>query len=383
MFIYLAVFALSSFFTAIAQYSSQKKQSGAFLAFSSIAILLPVLLAAFRDPGIGTDTASYGINVWHSVLTNHRLDSLLHQYNNGYFPEVELIYLALNWFIAQFTDDIHVLFFALNLIVIGFIYKAAYDNRHKANMWQVMLFFNLLFYSNSLNLLRQYIAVAIGTYAYKFLETREWKKLIFWVIIMFLWHNTTIVFVALIGIDILFKIKNKKINRIIYASIALSIYILFVHFDEILLFIVNRGLIPYRFKAYLSQYSDETFFDTTSTLLAFFMLAFFVYLRFYLKPNENKNELTTFFSYKAIATALNLTSMISKFVFRMSYFFSNITDCIFLPRALFMLKEKSRSRYYIFSTLFVLLCTVFWYFLYVKNGINQVIPYKSSILGIN
>lgn len=382
MIIYLIVFALSCFFTALAQRCLKKMQKGEFLTFSIIAIILPVMLAALRDPGVGTDSAGYCTSIWSAVLQYRHFDVLMNLFNNDFFPEVERIYLITNWLVSLFSEDIHTLFFVLNLLVIGFIYKAAYDNRHKAEMWQVMLLFQILFYSNSLNLIRQYIAVAIGTYAYKFLEKHDWKKLIFWTTIMFMWHSTTIVFIALIFIDLLFNIQNKKAKKLVTAGICISMYILYTQFDNILIFTVNQGIIPSRFTAYLKQYSDETFLDTSSTLFSVIILFFYLYLLVYLKNKQNKPELKKFFIYKSIATFLNLTSLISKFLFRMSYFFSNITDCIFLPRALFMLKQKSKSRYYIFSLSFVFLSIALWYFLYVKNGINQTVPYKSSILGI-
>lgn len=371
---------LSSIMTALAHYFKKNNKNLLFLYSSAAAVLLPALLAAFRDPGVGTDSATYCRRVWGIVNSYGKLETLMYMFNNDYFPEVEKIYLIFNWIVSLISNDIHVLFFFLNLLVVSLVYKAAYDNRDRAEMWQIMLFFYFAFYSNTLNLIRQYIAVAIGMYSFKYLENREWKKLSVCVVVMIMWHSTTIVYVALILMHLFLSINSKNVKKCVVVAIGYIIYQVFTYYDYILLSVVSRGIIPYRYKAYLTEYSGATFFDKSSTIVAIVIFLFYIIL--YCSMKENRKKIVTFMEYKAVATSLNCLSMISTFVFRMSYYFSIIADCIYLPRALYLLKQKNQRNYYIVSAFFVILFAMLWYLLYVKNGINETVPYRSLVLGI-
>lgn len=371
---------LSSIMTALAHYFKKNNKNLLFLYSSAVAVLLPALLAAFRDPGVGTDSATYCRRVWGIVNSYGKIETLMYMFNNDYFPEVEKIYLIFNWIVSLISNDIHVLFFFLNLLVVSLVYKAAYDNRDRAEMWQIMLFFYFAFYSNTLNLIRQYIAVAIGMYSFKYLENREWKKLFACVAVMIMWHSTAVIYVALILMRLFLDINKKNVKKCIIIVIGYIIYQVFTYYDHILLFIVGYGIIPYRYKGYLTQYSGSTFFDTSSTVVAFVIVLFYGFLYFSMK--ENRKEITSFVELKIVSTIMNSMSIISTFVFRTSYYFSIIADCIFLPRALYLLKQRNKRNYYAASVFFVLLFAMLWYLLYVKNGINETVPYRSVILGI-
>ncbi len=380
MEIYLIIFFLSAFLIAIAQ-SKEEDDKVLFYGLSIVAVALPVLLAAFRDLGIGTDTLGYCNRVWGEVLRVRRINLLLYMYYNEYFQDVDLFYLVLNWFVSLFTDNIHVLLFVFNFIVVGLVYKVAYDYRDKAAMWQVMLFFYLLGYNNSLNLMRQYIAIVIGLYAFKYLENKKWFPLAICFFIMHFCHGSSIIYPALIGIYLFFQTKNKYVQWFVPVGIITIAYLIFQYFDNILLFIIENGFMQDRFRAYLSENSEATFFDTSSSLLAIIMIVFFIYVA--IINQDERAELKKFIQFKSVAALFNLTSTISMYALRMSFYFATITDCLFLPKALQMVKEKkSKSLYYMLSALFVILNTVVWYMLYVKNGINQTVPYRSRILGI-
>ena len=103
MILYLLVFALSTY----AFYYASKLPNSIFkyiLIF--IGILIPSLLAAFRDLDVGIDVLNYVEPTWYNIKHSHSLHEYLLENIN-----TEPIYLLLNYIVALFTDDIHIFFF--------------------------------------------------------------------------------------------------------------------------------------------------------------------------------------------------------------------------------------------------------------------------------
>ena len=66
----------------------------------------------------------------------------------------------------------------------------------------------------------------------------------------------------------------------------------------------------------------------------------------------------------------------------MSMYFTFLTDLLFVPRALFLLKHKNKVLYKILTYVCVLIVILAWYYNFVlKNG-SETVPYRSKILGI-
>lgn len=127
--IYIIVFLFTTFFTYVAQRTVTQKVF--FYFFSALAVLSPAMLAGFRDSGIGTDTLIYVDHVWTKVLLVPAWDDFMYSYSNKDFQDIEFFYLLLNWLVSQISTDVHSIYFAANLVVIYFVYRAAYDKRTK------------------------------------------------------------------------------------------------------------------------------------------------------------------------------------------------------------------------------------------------------------
>lgn len=118
-----------------------------------IAVLLPSLLAGFRDSGVGTDTLIYADDVWEKITYCDNWNIFFLSYATRVFDDIELLYLLINYLVYQLGGNLHTLYFMVNFIVVLFFYMTAYDNRKKASMWLVMALFFLMYYNVSLNLI--------------------------------------------------------------------------------------------------------------------------------------------------------------------------------------------------------------------------------------
>ncbi|KAA6338334.1 hypothetical protein EZS27_013661 [termite gut metagenome] len=377
--IYFIVFLISIFLTYLAEVSlrSYKDKKRIFYLLSFSAILIPSLLAGFRDSGIGTDTIVYVDNYFGRFRYIHGIGDFLIAYKLHQFNDMEFIYLLLNFIVSLFTDSPNGIYFTANFIVILLFYMAAYDNRKKASMWLVMAFFFFLFYNQSYNLVRQSIAIAMTIYAFKYIETGKWLKMIVWLFIIANTHNTGIFIIMLYVIYYVCTLKNKYIRFFIETVLLAFVVSIFTYFDQIILFSVLIGLLPEKFLAYLSTMNDSgrVYKIWVAVYILFIMILWMS--KFVVKKDKNIN----YYLYnKIIGTMLLFTSTISQWAFRIS-FYLNVIDCIAIPRILSSMSSK-RTLYIAFHFLLIFLLIIGWYWLIIIRNHNETYPYTSKILGI-
>lgn len=382
---YLLVFAISIFSTYLAQITLKRHNKILFIMFSAIAILVPSLLAGFRDSGIGTDTKIYVDYVWNQFKHINGWGQFLKYYQNEDFQDIEFVYLILNFIASRFGDDVNNIYFLANFVVVIFIYLAAYDNRNRASMCLSMTFFLLLYYNASLNLVRQSIALAMCIYSFKYVEQKKWIKAIIWIFIITKTHNTGIFYVVIIGIYFLFQLTSKYLRAILLIINVVLVLILFSAADLFLVFFVSKGILPDKFLYYLSSNSDSE--TLTKSVLINYIFLFIVMLLTYFKYNNSKvfdtKKDLSFYAYsKFIGVILFVTSLLSQWAFRISFYINYPADILFFPRSLHLLKEKSKLHYLFFLVMSILMIMVIWYWTIVINNGNETYPYKSKILGI-
>lgn len=142
--------------------------------------ILILLFTVFRGEKIGIDTTSY-INY---SITSNELKS----------------YQYINTFLCSFKNlrGTYFLVFVYGLIeYLGFLVAC---RRFKVSLSQFLFFFVLLGYWNiSLNIARQYCAIALMLIAYTYLFEEGWKKYLFFLITILAcgFHNSCIIFMSL------------------------------------------------------------------------------------------------------------------------------------------------------------------------------------------
>lgn len=155
--IYLACFALSAFFAYLAQ---RQEKRWRFLLLSAASVLLPVLLATFRDLSVGTDTSHY-FEMTRYWGTASKVDSLA-EYMAFYLPKGygEYLFALLVGVIGQ-TGNFTLFLFVVHAWIMIFVYIGAWRLRDRVQPWLVLLLFFLAFYNHSLNIMRQYMALSL------------------------------------------------------------------------------------------------------------------------------------------------------------------------------------------------------------------------------
>ncbi len=209
--------------------------------FLIIIFSLLTAVNVLRDTSVGADTYSY-VQIfselrelpWSSLNSYHCLD------NWG----MEIGFCILMKFTGLFTSDIHLYFLASGVLIFSSVAYFIYKN--SSNVYVSTCIFISIFYVETFNMTRQYLALSFLLYAYYLLkESKVIKSLILFGIAL-LFHTTAIIFLL---VYVLYYIKPGK-NTVLLSIIG-SVGILMVYNSIIQLAFI---LFP-RYRFYLFSHS--------------------------------------------------------------------------------------------------------------------------------
>ncbi len=193
--IYLACFAVSALF---AHYANKTQKKHLFWLFSVLSILIPTLLAGLRDYEIGTDTMNYFKlkRYWAGAVSAESLGAYMKYYMGiGYG---EPLFALLCGFVAQVFGNYSVFLFVVHAVIVTGFYIGAYRFRKEVNPAIVLVVFYLLYYCQSLNIMRQYMAMATVFAALADITEKKYLRYCICVAVAVLFHTS-----ALLGLGIL------------------------------------------------------------------------------------------------------------------------------------------------------------------------------------
>ena len=252
MISYFLIFLISYILSFFAEKSYKKNRKISFLFFSALSILFPSFMAGIRASGIGTDTTIYVDWVFRvNVSAGNILDVLSFISSSG----IEPLYCLLNYLVSRFTDNLSVIYFTLEFIILFFVYFSCVNMSKdtKFSFSYSYLIFLLLFFNKSLNLCRQSISMAICLYSLKYIFSRNWKMFILLFLISVGFHNSAILFIPLYFVyPIIINETNR--NKIIRILIILVLIIVIIFFKQILHIFIDIGLLSSRYNNYISKY---------------------------------------------------------------------------------------------------------------------------------
>lgn len=158
MMIYLVYFAASAYFAYLAWKAEDRKR---FLLFSMVSIGIAVFLAGMRSMHIGIDVQNYYrlARYWGEATRKESLWAYLKYYETtGYGEPLFAIFIGL---IGQLTGNYQVFLVLSHLVIITGVYIGAFRQKAYVNPVLVLMLFYLFFFSHSLNIIRQYMAMAL------------------------------------------------------------------------------------------------------------------------------------------------------------------------------------------------------------------------------
>lgn len=180
MIIYLIVAIVSTILMYIANNKVKSKNKKILFTILSFVPFFGVM--AFRY-GIGYDYLNIYDKIFHTII-------------NGGISNWEPGIVYMIKLISMFSNDSFYFFLVTSLLISFFTYKGILSNSEKP--WLSLLLFIIGgFYMESMNTVRQFVALAMFIYAIKYIKSKEPIKYIIWILIASLFHTSALVLLPL------------------------------------------------------------------------------------------------------------------------------------------------------------------------------------------
>lgn len=374
---YIACFCLSVFFIWIGTkryvYNEKRIKKGDVILIM-VGLLIPSILAAFRDFSVGSDVNYYVVPFFNRAINSSSISSYIVSTGSN-----DIGYLLLNYVITRFTSDIKWLFFITELIIVTFIFCGTWKYRGDFSPVMSMLYFYLLFYNMTLSTVRQCIALSIVFFGLSTYISSQFsrKGLIIaslCILLAYTFHSTAIFAILLLMLSYLLSKKN--VNSYLFALMAVfgSVIVRLFVYE----FIALIGRLASLFS---SKYANWEYTSASgggaSGYLTLICVGLFVLLISYKlsKKQDRKTSIVNkiFFNFNIIYFFMMLICSSITFVPRMMYYFQ-IFWCLPLSNVTLLFNNtKTNRRMGVSLTIIVIF--VFWLYFYIISNVHGTYPY--------
>lgn len=359
---YIVVF----FIAIIATYNAQRsKPNGLLFCVHSIFAIVPlVLLAAFRDYNVGSDTANYMYLFENAVENKASIIRYIYLHSS-----YEIGFLIYNFIIAQFADTVVSYYIITYGIIITVAYASAFKLRKFISPYIFIFIYVLIFYSESLNGMRQYIAISFILYAVANLLTGRRIKYVIWTLFACLFHTSAIISLTIGGTYWLLQKYPLHNHKFLYMLICLAVLIVAVGMDRF----ANMGWLPV-FEKKLENHLTNTSSGGISNSHIVVCLCTLIVLLFSYKrtPLCDLMVLTTIY-----VLIFYISPNMNAILYRLTLYFNSMI-CIAVSNVFSSVRASTKINVILLLFLYI----AFYVFSIIISGTHEVIPYTSKILGI-
>ncbi|MBR4327131.1 MAG: EpsG family protein [Bacteroidales bacterium] len=346
--------------------SNPAKKNSIFLVLS---ITIPSVVAGCRDMAIGTDTEGY---MFYTYLECKISNGLMETFRA---TSIEKLYTTLMWIACRLVDDFNFCLFATHLVLLSFIYKAL-NSLNTLPVFSLLCFY-LCFFNETLNIIRQYLALAVCLFSTCYLIERKYLKVLFWVGISYLFHHSSLVFLILVGTFFVSKKNNFFSKTYVKYLVCFVLLIVFFNFYNIILQLSDTGIIE---EKYMTRYATNDVYKASFPLSLFcidvFNFVMFILLRNRVQLSMHKDGFVVFSEYILLLSALScFLGLISVFAVRLGLYFRFVGVLYCIPH---MLKSVRMWNVRILIGFYIF----YWYMVYIIADLSNTYPYTSSLLGI-
>lgn len=381
MGVYLMCFGASCLFLKISD--KFKKNKIAKILIISIALLIPCILAGLRHYSIGTDIEIYVRRLFQCAKSADGFIGYLKMHwfyiwENRYVYDYEIGFTTLVYVIAKIIGNLQWVLFFIHILIVVPIYLGLRKFKDlDGKLWLCMLVFYFMFYNVSLNIVRQYIAIAILFYGISSLLNDKRGETKFWIslIVALLFHNSSLLgIVVYILYSAIYK-ENKFVIRISKHTISKNKIILFgvILFGIVIIMnpnIVIKILNILNIDHYSGYVNGEVSLTRSSIIKALPVLIwiFLVGKRFVLE-NKDGYFLLSMFVFDFFISQF---ASVNPYASRIGYLFF-IFNIVLFPKLCSSFKKKENNL--LMMTTMIGYVLFYWYYIFVFYGTSQTVPY--------
>lgn len=288
-------------------------------------------------------------------------------YNGRNVTNLELLFklfVKICTFIAE--DNYQILFVITSAVVVFGIFGAIYKYS-KNKIFSIILFFICGYFFGSMNLVRQYVAMAILLLAYNYLNSEETGKWFLVCIIAFFIHSSSIILCIL-------TLVLKNIKRITWQYVVFFVALYFI-LQQPLKMLIEYIMSLSRYSVYINSVynvSEVSITDIIQNIIIYFIM----YHSYDVKKKNNElnkeDDLLINLQFMTIIFILLGNTMI---LFDRVKVYFQIFQLISIPHFLEGFKIKLNKR--VFSIVILILFTISIIRSNVINNNNEVVPYRN------
>lgn len=371
MIVYAIMLILSILLAYIAiKYKEIKKIYYIFTILSS----LPFIVVSAIRYDVGND------------FLDRYSQAFTHIANGGYVTTYEYAFYLLNKICAFITSNPQIIFIVTSIIINSIIFYLIFKYS-KNPIFSIIIFFFGAFFFESMNGVRQYLAMSIMLLALPLVKENKYIKTIVLIILSYFIHNISIIlgfiYVALLIYNRVYPksiILNKSNNIIIVLSIVIGIILFHRFIYQRITFLLS--LISDKYYAYVGSKYDYSDLQKTPLLVSLSVYFYIYYAKIkILKKCKEKNieyEEKSYDDYFIIMQTCALifvamTSMNILFL-RISYMFS-IFEIFSIPYYYEKYYKQNKKNILLYSVLLTMLGAFIW--INVIHKVEKALPYKT------
>lgn len=380
MWPYVVMIITSCFLLRIAEFF-YKKNRFISLIFFVFAITIPAFIAGARDSGIGTDMKVYG-DYYFDLANSISMKEFF------ILTDCELGYGILMYLISFFTSNYTYMYFFIEFIILSLVLVSIVDYTGGKNIAFGMLIYYLLFYSYSLNLMRQCLAISIVLYSFRYVRKNLLFKFLCFLLIATLFHKTSIICIIIYPIYQLFNTDVKKVKftfkRYIIDFIREKKWvIIFIGLVICLAIVINAReiitLIRFKFNDFHYQYNNMLNYNST-WIFRYSIYNVIILIVTLFSFNIKNEDFQFYFVMMMLNLILYELKAISPEAYRLSLYYLAF---VMLTLIKIISINRSNAKKIMVKVLVVLIFSMYSYDYFVLQEYNQIYPYKSQILNIN
>lgn len=375
---YIITFGISYSFCAVAEYNlrrNRKKRATLFLLFS---VLVVSILAGCRDINIGSDTISYTTYFFDYVGLNFSdFRSYFHFYALSYEPG----FVVFEFVLSQLFNDSHWLLFWAAMVIYGFTLKSLLKYKDQCSVSLVWILFLALTCTEAFNIIRQYMAMAVGMYGFTYAMEKKYKRFIAWTVLAMSFHYGALIYILIYFIYLYLQNRGTGIKPVVVVFATIFALLIFPKVTGLF----NIGLISMK----VSQYTNEDGFSFQINpflirlpFLIYILLRRRLFINGEREPNfhrfEHNHEGGFFLVLLIVELILSQARGINTILYRFTSF---LVFFKFIAYSRIVCLQKGANRLAMQVVMWIYMAIIFVYWVAVLNSAH-VYPYTSEILGI-
>lgn len=361
MEVYIIMFIIAVFFAILAskQPNKNKKLIYTLLAF------LPIIIVSSIRYDVGTDYMYRNVPDYQNMVLGKDIENL------------EPLFKLIMKICIFFSKDYVILFVVTSIITYTLICITIYKNS-KNILLSVLVFILGTYFFQSLNLIRQFIGIAIMFYAYRYILDKKYIKWFICLALATMIHTSCIIFIITLFFD-------KKVFKIQYLVILSVLMLLFG--DTLLKAVLS--ILGKSTNLNIKKYQAYILFAERGLNLSSFIPELLIYLYFYAVYHDKKDEIgkegTYFLNLQFFATLCVLMNIFNSLFYRILVMFA-IFQILSIPY-FWNLCRSSSKKINLRKTVISIntLCCIFimcilttkMVYSHIIKGNADVLPYKT------